>query len=179
MIYTVGHSNRSLAELIVLLADAGIHYLVDVRRYPTSKRHPHFDSDNLRRACGGASVVYHWAGEELGGYRATAADSPHTALDERLRGYADYMRSETFARNIAWLIRLADRSPTAFLCAEKRPQDCHRLLIADYLWSQGVAVEHLIEAGVHEPHQLSSCVRLMQGKLVYDRLAQQSFALDT
>lgn len=177
-LYTVGHSQRSLEELIGLLAEAGIRCLVDVRRYPTSKRFPHFASDRLRAACVAAAITYHWAGERLGGYRPTTVDSPHTALADGLRGYADYMESEPFARNIAQLKKLAESAPTTILCAEKRPQDCHRLLISDFLWSQGVAIEHLIDPGVRETHQLSSCARLTQGKLIYDRLSQQTLAFD-
>lgn len=177
-ISTIGHSNRTLEELIALLTDAKIVCLVDVRRYPVSKRHPHFDTHNLRRACDQAQINYHWAGEHLGGYRPALAGSPHTALSDGLRGFADYMASEAFVQSISRLIDLAKTSPTAILCAEKHPQDCHRLLISDYLWTSGVVVEHLTEKGRCDGHRLSHCARLTQGKLIYDRLTQQSLALD-
>jgi len=178
-IYTVGHSNRSLAELIELLAGAGVRCLVDVRRYPTSTRYPHFNTDRLRHACNEAKMAYRWAGEQLGGYRSASPDSPHIALNEGLRGYADYMGSEVFTRKIAQLANLARQQPTAILCAEKHPQDCHRQLIADYLCSQGVIVTHLIGGDVRMRHELSCSARDTRGMLVYDRLTQQSLPFDT
>jgi len=178
-IYTVGHSNRLLTELIGLLAEVGIRCLVDVRRYPTSKRYPHFNTENLRHACKEAGITYHWAGEQLGGYRSASPDSPHVALNEGLRGYADYMGSEAFLRNISQLTELATQQATAILCAEKHPQDCHRQLIADYLCNQGVAVTHLIDGDVRMRHELSGSARNARGMLVYDRLTQQSLPFDT
>jgi len=178
-IFTVGHSNRSLAELIELLAEVDVRCLVDVRRYPTSTRYPHFNTNNLRHACNEAGMTYRWAGEQLGGYRSASPDSPHIALDLGLRGYADYMYSEAFSRNIAQLTNLATQQATAILCAEKHPQDCHRQLIADYLCNQGVTVTHLIDRNVRMRHDLSRSARDTQGMLVYDRLTQQSLPFDT
>lgn len=177
-IFTVGHSNRTLPDLIGLLADAAIQCLVDVRRYPTSTRYPHFNADNLRRACEAEEIAYHWAGEQLGGYRPVVPGSPHVALDEGLRGYADYMDSEAFTRNVARLTDLAARQTTVILCAEKYARDCHRRMIADYLSSRGIAVVHLVDPETCEPHELSHAVRLTQGKLIYDRLTQQSLPFD-
>jgi uncharacterized protein (DUF488 family) len=178
LLYTIGHSSRTLPELIELLRNAGIGFLVDVRRYPRSTRHPHFDSARLRKVCEVASIGYHWAGEQLGGYRAQTPDSPHTALPEGLRGYADYMQTERFLKSAAQLIDLARRAPTAILCAEKRPQDCHRSLISDYLCSNGVRVEHLIEPGVRETHVLNPRARLTQERLQYDGLTQGALPFD-
>jgi uncharacterized protein (DUF488 family) len=177
-LYTVGHSSRTLSELMELLRDAGIVCLVDVRRYPRSTRHPQFDSVRLRKACEGESIFYHWVGEQLGGHRTQAPDSLHTVLPEGLRGYADYMQTEKFLKSVSQLIELATRGPTAILCAEKRPQDCHRSLISDYLRNSSVKVEHLIEIGVREIHVLNPHARLTDGRLRYDGLTQGALPFD-
>lgn len=169
-LYTVGHSQRSLDALVALLRAAGVATLVDVRRRPQSTRHPHFDEDSLRAAAAAAGMQYHWAGRQLGGQRAPLAGSPHRALpDDGLRGYADYMDQDAFAKAAVQLVGLAARAPTAILCAEREPLHCHRSLIADYLTLQGVEVIHLLDAGTSRPHALRPEARRESARLVYDR----------
>ncbi|MDV3238238.1 MAG: DUF488 domain-containing protein [Gammaproteobacteria bacterium] len=169
-LYTVGHSQRTLDDLMSLLHAAGIATLVDVRRRPQSARYPHFNEDSLRAAATAAGMQYHWAGRQLGGQRAPLAGSPHRALgDDGLRGYADYMDQDAFAKAAAQLIGLARRAPTAILCAERDPLHCHRSLIADYLTLQGIEVIHLLDAGVSRPHALRPEARRESARLVYDR----------
>lgn len=174
-LYSVGHSNRSIEGLIAMLAQTGIETLVDVRAQPRSARHPQFNEDALRAACERAGIVYHWAGRQLGGMRAPRADSPHRALSEEVRGFADHMGSEPFKKSAAQLLQMAARAPTAMLCAERDPQHCHRALIADYLLLQGARVLHLIEAGDLREHLLSAQARRESAELVYDRQSTGSF----
>jgi uncharacterized protein (DUF488 family) len=177
-ILTVGHSNRTLIELIDLLRSAGIHTLVDVRAYPQSRRHPQFSSDSLRSAVEDAGMIYHWAGRRLGGKRFPRPDSPHLALaEDSLRGYADYMQTDAFQKAAAQLTALAGRTPTAILCAERSPENCHRSLISDYLTLQGVRVVHLITPSETGEHQLSPLIRRESARLVYDRNATGSLDL--
>lgn len=178
-LFTLGHSNRSLPELIELLKQAGIETLVDIRAQPRSTRHPTFNEDSLRGATGAVGVQYHWAGRQLGGLRAAQADSPHKALAaDGLRGFADYMDEPGFTRAIAQLLGLAERAPTAILCAEREPLHCHRSLIADYLTLQGVEVTHLIDAATQRPHQLRPEARRESAALIYDRLVSGDLALE-
>jgi uncharacterized protein (DUF488 family) len=170
VVYTAGHSNRQLSELLALLAAADIRTLVDVRAQPTSARHPQFRMETLRAAAADKGMTYHWAGRQLGGFRAPQAGSPHTALTaDWQRGFADHMKTDAFERGIAQLLNLAASSRTAILCAEKLPQDCHRALIADYLLLRGVSVRHLIEPGVTRDHELDPRARRESATLVYDR----------
>jgi uncharacterized protein (DUF488 family) len=118
-----------------------------------------------------SEIVYHWAGRQLGGRRPVRRDSRHQALDEELRGYADFMETEQFERSAAQLVRLAARSPTAILCAERSPERCHRRLIADYVSLRGIEVIHLIDPGSDRVHQLSPEARRESAQLVYDRQA--------
>jgi uncharacterized protein (DUF488 family) len=168
-LYTVGHSNRPLEDLIALLADAGIGVLVDVRAEPRSRLHPQFNEDALRDACGRTGIVYHWAGRQLGGLRAARAGSPHVALDAGRRGFADHMETDGFKKGAAQLLAMAARGPTAMLCAEREPERCHRALISDYLLLQGARVLHLIVAGEVREHSLSPEARRESAALVYDR----------
>lgn len=169
-LYTVGHSNRSVAELIVLLKTAGVTTLVDVRTQPASARHPQFAMEALRAALEGQGMIYHWAGWHLGGLRQARPASPHVALESGgFRGFADHMETEAFQRGASQLINLGMKASTAFMCAEKLPAQCHRSLIADYLTLKGIDVVHLITAGESHRHQLNPGARLESEKLIYDR----------
>jgi len=174
-LFSIGHSNRSIEDLIAILAQAGIKTLVDVRAQPRSARHPQFNEDVLRAACGRAGIAYHWAGRQLGGMRAPRPDSPHIALGEEVRGFADHMGTEPFKKAAAQLLQMATRAPTAMLCAERDPQHCHRALIADYLLLQGARVLHLIDTGDLREHLLSAQARRESAELVYDRQSTGSF----
>lgn len=168
-LYTIGHSDRSLDELLTMLLAERVAMLVDVRAQPHSSRHPQFSSESLRAAVDGAGMLYHWAGRQLGGRRPSLPQSRHRALDEEVRGYADYMESADFQRAAAQLVNMGSKSPSAILCAERRPEDCHRNLIADYLTLQAVRVVHLVNPGEQREHQLSASARRESSELVYDR----------
>ena len=86
-----------------------------------------------------------------------------------MRGYADYMESDPFRRAAAQLVNMAAKAPTAILCAERLPEQCHRRLIADYLSLQGVRVIHLIDLDDRREHVLSPEARRESAQLVYDR----------
>lgn len=168
-LYTVGHSNRRLEELMALLKEAGVDTLVDVRAQPRSQHNPQFNDDALRAACERAGLVYHWAGRQLGGMRTPRADSPHVALEEGRRGFADHMDTDVFRKGVAQLQHLAARGVCALLCAERDPDNCHRALIADYLTLQGARVVHLLAPGELREHALSPAARRESAALVYDR----------
>ena len=168
-LYTAGHSNRTQGAFLDLLGSVGVETLVDVRRVPRSTRNPQFDGEDLRQALADASLVYHWAGRQLGGFREAAGDSPHVALENGFRGYADYMASEAFGRAMVQLGTLGRRGVTAIMCAEKDPSHCHRSLIADYLTLHGARVLHLIEPEIVREHVLNPHLRRESGRLVYDR----------
>ena len=152
-----------------MLTQAEVATLVDVRAQPHSARNPQFNEEKLRESCGQANIVYHWAGRHLGGKRAPRFDSPHIALDEGRRGFADHMGTEIFKKAISQFLSLAARAPTAMLCAEREPEHCHRNLIADYLILQGLQVVHLIEPGKSREHMLSAQARRESATLIYDR----------
>jgi uncharacterized protein (DUF488 family) len=176
-VFTVGHGNRSLDELVAMLREAGVVRLVDARRYPASRRHPHFARESLAKALPAAGIAYDFRGDELGGRRqATAQSSRHPAWrDPSFRAYADYMDSPAFRAALARLEADATREPLAFMCAERLWWQCHRRLIADALALRGAEVVHLLAPAEQRPHVLHPDVRPGDdGWPVYDLHVQRS-----
>ncbi len=152
-IWTVGHSNRSLAEFLGILGAAGVRHIADIRRYPGSRRHPQFSGPALAAALAEAGIGYshHVA---LGGRRRPRPDSPNRALrNEQFRGYADHMATAEFRAALDDLIERARAAALAIMCAEAFPAHCHRSLTADALVLQGVHVVHLLGGGRERPHE--------------------------
>jgi uncharacterized protein (DUF488 family) len=167
VIYTVGHSTRPQEELITILKEAGVELLVDVRRFPGSRRHPQFGKEALRAGLAEAAIAYRHE-PDLGGRRDPRPDSPNTAWRVAgFRGYADHMASPEFRAALERLIVPA-AGPAAVMCAEAVPWKCHRQLIADALVARGVEVVHLLGAGQRQPHSLNpAVVPRPDGVLVY------------
>ena len=170
-IYTVGHSDRALSAFIDLLVAANIRTVLDVRAYPSSKRHPYYAMARLEARLLVTEITYSWMGDRLGGKRRPQPDSPNLALAPSIRGFADYMQTSVFMAAVDDLLARAAKWPTAIMCAEKQPEQCHRALIADYLMCQSVEVVHLIEGNEHREHQLTPAVRNTSRGLIYDRYA--------
>jgi uncharacterized protein (DUF488 family) len=167
-VFTIGHSTRGLDEFLALLDAHRIGLLVDVRRFPGSRRHPHFARAALADAAARAGIEYRWV-EALGGRRSRRADSPHTAWRvPGFAGYADHMDGAEFARAAAQLLEWARSARAAILCAEARPEQCHRRLIADWLTAQGATVEHILAARRTARHQLPEFARVEDGRVIYD-----------
>jgi uncharacterized protein (DUF488 family) len=168
-IYTIGHGNRAIGELIDLLREEGIECLVDVRAYPVSRRHPQFSRDALEQSLVGAGIRYVWEGTSLGGRRKAAADSPHVALrSPGFRAYADHMETEDFRAGAGRLLDLAANARIAIMCAERLPWECHRNLISDSLVARGLRVLHLMGPGESREHALNPVARQDGERLIYD-----------
>lgn len=171
-VYTVGHSTRSLRELLALFRAHGVELLVDVRRFPASRRHPHFNRESLERTLPGsgpeAGISYLWL-EGLGGRRSGRKGTPHTAW--RVKGfasYADHMESEEFRDAAATLLDRARGETACVMCAEALPERCHRRLLADWLTVRGVEVVHLLDERRTRPHELPDFARVEAERLLYD-----------
>lgn len=175
-LYTIGHGSRSLAAFMDVLAAHRIECLIDVRAYPSSKRHPQFRRALLEPALARAAIRYIWEGAALGGMRRPRRDSPHLGLrDAAFRGYADHMASAAFEDAVAGLLVRGAVARTAFMCAETQPAHCHRSFIADALHARGIAVLHLVAADDVRPHTPHPAGRVEDGHLVYDRTMQLPF----
>jgi uncharacterized protein (DUF488 family) len=157
LVFSIGHSTRTIEELIAMLADAGVACLADVRRIPMSRRHPHFNSDRLARSLSDAGIAYHHL-PALGGRRSAHKDTVSRNTLWRVaafRHYADYAETPTFAEGLGELERLAQAQPTAYMCAEAVWWRCHRRLITDYLLVRGWDVIHLLAPGQQEAASLT------------------------
>lgn len=157
-VFTIGHSTRGIDEFIALLRENGIELLVDVRRFPGSRRHPQFGSHELAATLADAGIAYRHE-EALGGRRAgdpSAGPSPNTAWRQAsFRAYADYMATPPFRAALERLMAdAAVRRPTV-MCAEAVPWRCHRRLITDALLARGVPVLDIIGPGRAAPAALS------------------------
>jgi uncharacterized protein (DUF488 family) len=170
-IYTIGHSTRTLDELVALLREHSVTRLADVRRYPGSRRHPHFSRESLQgsfavfAAQDDTGIVYEHF-EDLGGRRTPAKDSRNMAWEnEQFRGYADYMCTDEFKAAVDRL--LDSERETAVMCAEAVPWRCHRNLLADELVRRGIEVLHIVGPGSAQPHKLSKMARIAGDCVLY------------
>ena len=166
-IYTIGHSTRTIEEFIALLDAQGVDLLVDIRRFPGSKRYPHFGREELPRHLETQGIGYLHE-EVLGGRRDPRPDSVHGGWrNAQFRGYADHMDTPEFQ---AALDRLIDRAATrtqVLMCAEAVPWRCHRQLTADALVGRGAAVLDIINPGPPTEHKLHKAARLRDDGTVW------------
>lgn len=178
-VYSIGHGSRICSEFVSLLVAVGVVCLVDVRSYPSSKRHPQFTRIALEPALKAERIRYLWEGEALGGMRRPDPVSPHVALtDPTLRGYADYMEGAGFTGGIERLALAGGRETLAFMCAEKEPLHCHRSFIADALLLRGVRVLHIYSTGDVRQHVMRPEARMIgEDTIVYDTGVQLGFGL--
>lgn len=167
-IFTIGHSTRSVEELIELLRAHGVRVVIDVRRHPGSRRHPQFATGALAASLRAADIDY--VNElELGGRRKTHAGSPNDGWrSASFRGYADHLATPAFQGALARVVERAEREPCALMCAEAVPWRCHRQLIADVLVSRGHEVRHVLSAHRADPHVLNPMAHVADdGTLTY------------
>jgi uncharacterized protein (DUF488 family) len=167
-VHTIGHSTRSLAELVAALAPYDIECVADVRRYPGSRRLPQFTEPALREALPKHGLDYVWI-PALGGRRRPLVDSLNVGWrHDAFRGYADHVASEEFAGGLVELLMVASGVRTVIMCAEVLWWRCHRRIISDVLVSLGIEVVHIADATHATPHKLAEPARLVDGRLRYD-----------
>jgi uncharacterized protein (DUF488 family) len=167
-IYTIGHSTRELHELIALLKENGVARLADIRRFPGSRRYPHFSRESLAKSLPENGIAYEHF-EDLGGRRNPTESSPNTALrNGQFRGYADYMSTEEFRAAVDRL--LASDRTTASMCAEAVPWRCHRNLLSDELVRRGYEVVHILGPHSRKKHELSGIAVIRGDHVEYPAL---------
>jgi uncharacterized protein (DUF488 family) len=167
VIWTIGHSTRTMDEFVYLLKGQRIELLVDIRSFPGSRRFPHFNKENLAITLKDQGIDYvHMVG--LGGRRKPKIDSLNIAWRHpSFRGYADYMQTDEFRNHIHSLEQLAAKKRTAYMCSEAPWWKCHRALVSDYLKVAGWLVLHIMEKGKITEHPFTSPARPEQGQLFY------------
>ena len=166
-VWTVGHSTHSAEDFLGILRAHGIEAVADVRRFPGSRRHPHFGRDALRALLAAAGIEYHEF-PDLGGRRTPRPDSHNTAWrNAAFRGYADYMDTPEFNDAMRRLEQITAAWRTAILCAEALWWHCHRALISDYLKIRGVDVLHISDAKHASSHPFTTAAQTIDGRLSY------------
>jgi len=180
-IHTIGHSTRTLAELVALLREAGVSVLADIRTIPRSRHNPQFNGDSLRTSLRSRGLRYvHLAG--LGGLRRARKDSSNTGWrNASFRGFADYMSSAEFENALEKLRALTAQGRVALMCAEAVPWRCHRSLVSDALTARGANVEHIIAPSRSSSHHLTpfakvegACVTYPSEEVASGRLATRA-----
>jgi uncharacterized protein (DUF488 family) len=170
---TMGHSTLGIAEFLRALTDNDVRTLVDVRRFPGSRRHPQFSQAALFRSLDEAGIRGVWR-EALGGRRKAVAGSVNSGWkNESFRGYADYMQTEVFQKELGWLMGLPEIDHTVVMCAEALPWRCHRSLIADAVLARGMAVQDIFVKATGEserrPHAMTTFAQVRDGRVWYPK----------
>jgi uncharacterized protein (DUF488 family) len=170
-IWTIGHSTLPLGEFIARLAAHGVRAVADVRRYPGSRRHPHFAGESLASSLPQHGLKYvHFPA--LGGRRTPAADSINTGWrNSGFRAYADYMLTHEFTAALEELEGLARQFPAALMCAEAVPWRCHRSLIGDALLVRGWEVIDIYTGRKSQPHRLTPVAQVEGTRITYPAAA--------
>lgn len=132
VLWTIGHSNRSIGKFLTLLGEHRIEALVDVRSFPTSKIE-HFKREEMERWLPEHGIEYFWLGKELGGYRRG--------------GYEAHMKTELFREGVEKLLDVTKERRVCIMCMEKNPKYCHRRFLTAYMERKGVEVIHILKEG--------------------------------
>jgi uncharacterized protein (DUF488 family) len=170
-VFTIGHSTRTIAEFVALLAQVSVDLLVDVRSIPRSRTNPQFNADTLPESLAAAGIGYRLL-PALGGRRHRKKDAaPSLNMFWQVaafRNYADYASTDVFRAGLEELKTLALNHRCAIMCAEAVWWRCHRRIIADYLLADGFVVEHIMGPGKIDAAKLTPGAQILSGgRLVY------------
>jgi uncharacterized protein (DUF488 family) len=167
-LWTVGHGTLDAADFAELVSGAGVRAIVDVRRFPGSRRNSQFGSEQMAAWLPEAGIEYEWA-PSLGGRRQASADSPNTGLrNAQFRAYADHMGTAEFKEALGRLLSAAVERTVAVMCAESVWWRCHRRLLSDYLvLVEGWDVKHLMHDGRQSDHRLTPGARAVGDVVMY------------
>ena len=167
VVFTIGHSTRTIEEFTRLLKAHGVQRVIDVRTIPRSRHNPQFNRDRLSPALHSARIHYrHMPG--LGGLRHARRDSANTGWrNASFRGYADYMQTAPFGDSLARCIELATEERVALMCAEAVPWRCHRSLIADALLVRGIDAREITSGIRTRRHLLTPWARVSGTRITY------------
>jgi uncharacterized protein (DUF488 family) len=162
-VFTIGHGVRPVDELVAMLQEGGVRTLVDVRRFPGSRRNPQFNQQPLREVLEEIGISYRHS-VELGGRLSNVPgeDRFDCLRVAAFRSYAARMAAAEWQQALER--ELAEPAP-CFMCAETPWWRCHRRLIAELLVARGRPVLHLLAPGRREPHRLYDESETRAGKL--------------
>jgi uncharacterized protein (DUF488 family) len=167
IIWTIGHSTRTMDTFAEILKSFSIELVADVRHFPGSRKFPHFNKEALRRSLSEVNIRYEHI-EALGGRRKAKIDSKNIAWRHpAFRGYADYMETQPFIDGVQMLEQLALKTKTAYMCSEAVWWRCHRSMISDFLKTKGWDVQHIMDVGKSTQHPFTAPAKVVNGQLTY------------
>jgi uncharacterized protein (DUF488 family) len=174
VVFTIGHSTRTIEEFVELLKTYAVNLVVDVRTVPRSRHNPQFNKETLPNTLKPEGIKYiHMP--EIGGLRRPKHDSVNLAWKNMgFRGYADYMQAKEFTDSLLKIIALARENRLVLMCAEALPWRCHRSLISDALVVRHVKVEHIISATSCLNHQLNDMAQVEGTKITYPLFTRET-----
>ena len=168
IIWTIGHSTRSFEEFLAMLHSSKIQLIADIRSYPGSRRFPQFNKEALEISLPQNNIEYIHL-KNLGGRRKANPDSKNTSWRNlAFRGYADYMETNNFKREIQNLEKIALKQRTAYMCSEAVWWRCHRSMVSDYLKVQGWKVMHIMGIGKEDEHPYTAPAKIIDNELSYE-----------
>jgi len=152
-VFTIGHSNHSLEQVLDLLKQHKIELVADVRSSPYARYAVHFNKEDVARALEVEGIEYRFLGNLLGG---RPKDDQY--YDEQ--GYVLYgllAESPAFQQGVTQLMKIIESHRASVFCSEEDPTNCHRrLLIGRVLREQDVTVLHIRGDGrVQDEEQLA------------------------
>lgn len=172
-VFTIGHSTRDVDDFISILKEHKISILVDLRTIPQSRFNPQFGKEALEKSLQREKIEYlHFKG--LGGLRKPKKDSINAGWrNQSFRGYADYMQTKEFEKNLDSLIELINQANKknaniTLMCAEAVPWRCHRSLVSDALTIRGFNVKHILNAKSTRSHKITSFAKVNGMRITYE-----------
>ncbi|HET9236681.1 MAG TPA: DUF488 domain-containing protein [Oligoflexus sp.] len=166
-VFTIGHSNRELAEFLELLKIHGIDLIVDVRKMPRSRTNPQFNGPELAEVLQSEGRAYAHL-ESLTGFRRGAKLVTENAWENKsFQAFASYMETPEFAAGLETLMDLATEKTVAVMCSEAVWWRCHRRMIADAMLARGWEVRHILSKSAAPQHELSKIARVYEGRVTY------------
>ena len=141
-IYTIGYEGADLSDFIETLIEAGVEHILDVRELPQSRRRG-FSKNVLADALSGHGIGYSHA-KQLGDPkhgREAARRGDMNQFKMIFEAHLDLPVTQVALNEAASLLA---GKPTALLCYERNPKECHRTLVAQRLIGLGsFQVQHL------------------------------------
>ena len=180
ILFTIGHSNRAIEDFVKLLRDHDVQRIADVRRFPGSRKWPHFNREALAPRLAAEGIAYEWF-EALGGRRSPrdlseeereTIDSAEVAglENKSFQSYARYMHTSTFEHSLNALLERASTERVALMCSEAVWWRCHRRLISDVLAARGHAVLHILTSAAPKPHIMTDVAQVRGNQVIYPAL---------
>ncbi|HTO14256.1 MAG TPA: DUF488 domain-containing protein [Edaphocola sp.] len=166
-IFTIGHSTHPIEEFIEILQAFHIEMVVDIRRFPGSRKFPQFDKEYLEMILAENLIGYYYM-KELGGRRKVNKNSHNVNWrNDSFRAYADYMETEAFEKGILKLEDIAKLNRVAYMCSEAVWWRCHRSMVSDCLKARAWQVFHIMSKNKLQEHPYTAAARVENDKVFY------------